>query len=71
MAVSGLVTYLLASGVRPTDVAGYTSLAYMPVLLKLISTIKLEKFMGMNPRAVAVLATTMLACIAVGTLHHD
>ena len=71
MAVSGLVTYLLANGVNPFHVAGYASLAYMPVLLKLIGTIKVGKLQAIDGRLSAILVTTLLVSIAVGTLHDE
>jgi hypothetical protein len=69
MAVSGLVCYLLANGMDPVRVAGYASLSYTPVLLKLIAAMPLDKFMGVDTKALAFVVTTLLASIAVGTLH--
>jgi hypothetical protein len=69
MFVSGLVTYLLAQGTDPVKVAGYASLAWMPVLLKLVDTITVEKFLGIDTGIWAIVITAVVSAIAVGTLH--
>jgi hypothetical protein len=70
MFVSGLVTYLLAQETDPVRVAGYASLTWMPVLLKLVDTITVEKFLGMDTGIWAIVVTTVMIVIAVGALHY-
>jgi hypothetical protein len=69
MCVSGLVTYLLAHGMDPVRVAGYASLAFMPVILKFVDLITVDQFFGINTGICGIIITTAVAAIAVGTLH--
>ena len=67
MAVSALVTGLLASGMNPEKVAGFASLAFVPVLEKLLDAGKIE-FFGISTELLTVITVVLLAAITTGTL---
>jgi hypothetical protein len=67
MAVSALVTGFLASGMNPEKVAGYASLAFVPVLVKFLDAAKIE-CCGIGTDAWIVVLVTVLAAITTGTV---
>jgi len=68
MVVSAVVTGLLAHGVDPTKVAGYASLSFLPVLVKLFDVITVESFLGISTGAWLTLVSVLLGAIATGTV---
>lgn len=70
MAVSAVVTGLLAYGVDPTKVAGYATLCFFPVLVKLFDVIAAEAILGITKGAWLTLISVLLAAIATGTVFH-
>jgi hypothetical protein len=67
MAVSGLVTGLLASGVNPEKVAGYAAVGFVPVAGKLRDVIKLE-FFGVSTGGWIAGLVMLMAAITTGTV---
>lgn len=67
MAVSALVTGLLVGGVPPEEVAGYASLAFMPVVLKLLD-VGDAAFFGINMGTLVAVVVALLATITTGTV---
>ena len=69
MFASAIATGLLAQGVDPVRVSGYTAAGFVPVLYKMFEIIDLEHLWGVPALAVAMGAVVVTACIVVGTLH--
>ena len=70
MVVSSVVTGLLANGVDPEKVAGYATLAFLPVLFKLVDLITIESFLGIGTGIWMTMIAVLLGVIATGTLFH-
>jgi hypothetical protein len=68
MLVSALITGLLANGVSPEKVAGYASLSFIPVIVKLFDVITVEAFLGISKGAWLTFVSVLLASIASGTI---
>ena len=69
MFASAITTGLLAQGVDPVKVSGYTAAGFVPVLYKLFEVIELESMWGVSSLLVSMGAVALMACIMVGTLH--
>jgi hypothetical protein len=67
MAVSALVTGLLASGMNPEKVAGYASLVSVPVLLKFLDVGQIG-CCGISSEVWIAMFVTVLAAITTGTV---
>ena len=67
MFASAITTGLLAQGVDPVKVSGYTAAGF--VLYKLLEVIELESMWGVSSLLVSMGAVALMACIMVGTLH--
>jgi len=67
MAVSALVTGLLVGGVAPEEVAGYASLACMPVVLKLLDVGDAAIF-GIDINTWIAVVVAFLAAVTTGTV---
>jgi hypothetical protein len=67
MAVSALVTGLLASGISPEKVAGYAALGFVPAVGKLlrVSNVVLS---GISTEAWIAVSIVLMAAIATGTV---
>lgn len=70
MVVSAVVTGLLGNGVDPEKVAGYASLSFLPVLVKLFDVITVEAFLGISTGAWLTFVSVLLAAIATGTIFN-
>lgn len=69
MFASAIATGLLAHGVDPVRVSGYTAAGFVPVLYKMFEIIELENMRGVPAVVVAMGAVAAIACIVVGTLQ--
>lgn len=67
MAVSALVTGLLASGMNPEKVAGYASLVGVPVSLKFLDVGQIGCF-GISTEVLIAMFVAVLAAITTGTV---
>ena len=67
MAVSALITGLLASGMNPHKVAGYAALGFMPVVGKLMDVATVDIF-GISTAAWITVVIMVLAAINTGTV---
>ena len=69
MFASAVTTGLLAHGVDPIKVTGFTAISCVPVLLKLYQLNEIGKPWGTLGELVAMASTALMALIVVGTLH--
>ena len=69
MVASAVLTGLLAQGLEPVKVVGYTAISFVPVILKFVDVLDTEKFFGISPGLMGLVISVMMACIIVGTLH--
>ena len=67
MAVSALITGLLASGMNPEKVAGYAALGFMPVVAKLLDVATVD-VLGVSPEAWITMIIMVLAAIVTVTV---
>jgi hypothetical protein len=68
MILSAAVTGLLAFGVDPLRMVGYTALAFAPMLVPILDLPISRNILGMNMAVLSSLLLVIISCIAVGTL---
>lgn len=69
MFASAVTTGLLAHGVDPVKVTGFTAIGFVPVLLKLFQLNEITKPWGALGELVGTAIVGLVALIIVGTLH--
>jgi hypothetical protein len=69
MLASAVTTFLLAQGINPVKVAGYTAITFLPVMIKMFGVIEAENLWDFGIGHCALAGTFVVACIIVGTLH--
>jgi hypothetical protein len=69
MFASAVTTGLLAHGVDPVKVTGFTAIGLVPVLLKLFQLNEIAKTWETREELIALAIAGLIALIIVGTLH--
>ena len=69
MLASAATTFLLAHGLDPIKVAGFTAIAILPATIKIFAVVEEENLWDFGIGHCAMAATLFVACVIVGTLH--
>ena len=69
MLASAVTTFLLAQGVDPVKVAGFSAIAFLPAMIKMFGVVETENLWDFGIGHFAMAVTFLVACIVVGTLH--